>query len=350
MRFTAELAKALVPAATLALVLAGCSTQPEPTPADPGKKTTTTTTPAGPKVKIAFLVKDPSEPWFQLEWKFADEAATKDGFELIKIGVPKDQTDQLLPKIENAAAQGAKGLVICSPDVKLGPAIVKVAKERDMKLMSVDDQLVGADGKPLDVPHLGISARKIGGNVGEALMEEMGKRKWNAADTGLLVVTFDEVDTTRQRTEGEVEGAKGFPEDHVFRTPQKTQDVPGGLAAANIVLTQHPEIKHWMIAGPNDTAVIGAVRATEQRGLGADNVLGIGINGSEAVEEFKKDKPTGVFGTILLQAKRHGYETADAMFNWVTKGTEPEKVVYTDGILLTRDNYKKVMAEQGLTP
>ena len=37
-------------------------------------------------VKIGFLVKQPEEPWFQLEWKFADQAAKELGFSLVKIG------------------------------------------------------------------------------------------------------------------------------------------------------------------------------------------------------------------------------------------------------------------------
>src|SRR5258708_6073644 len=32
------------------------------------------------KIKIGFLVKMPEEPWFQNEWKFAQQAADKDGF------------------------------------------------------------------------------------------------------------------------------------------------------------------------------------------------------------------------------------------------------------------------------
>jgi hypothetical protein len=35
-----------------------------------------------------FIVKQPEEPWFQLEWKFANQAANEFGFELIKIGAP----------------------------------------------------------------------------------------------------------------------------------------------------------------------------------------------------------------------------------------------------------------------
>src|SRR5580765_9065168 len=37
-------------------------------------------------VKIGFVVKQPEEPWFQDEWKFADIAAKEKGFTLVKIG------------------------------------------------------------------------------------------------------------------------------------------------------------------------------------------------------------------------------------------------------------------------
>jgi L-arabinose transport system substrate-binding protein len=302
----------------------------------------------GDKPKIAFIVKQPDEPWFQLEWKFAQEAADKNGFELIKTAATDGE--QVLPKIENAAASGAKGLIICTPDVRLGPAIVAAAKRRDMKLMSVDDQLIDASGKPLDVHHLGISARKIGNNQGEALMEEMKRRGWKPEDTAFLLVTRDELDTAKERTEGAREAviAKGFPEAKIYKTPQKTTDVPGGRDAATIVLTQHPEVKHWLVAGMNDSAAMGAVRATESFNIKPENVIGIGINGDAALEDLKKPQPTGLYGSILLQAKRHGYDTAEMMYKWIKDGTEPAKITYTDGILITRENYKQVLKDQGL--
>lgn len=331
-----------------ALTLVGCGNSGGS--AASGTSASGTTVAKGERPKIAFIVKQPEEPWFQLEWKFAQEAADKDGFDLIKVAATEG--DQVLSKIENVAAQGAKGLIICTPDVRLGPAIVARAEQRGMKLMSVDDQLMGGDGKPLEVHHLGISARKIGNNVGDALDAEMKKRGWTAADTALLLVTRDELDTARERTEGEVEALtkKGFPAAKIYRTAEKTTDVPGGRDAANVVLTQHPEVKHWLVTGMNDSAVLGAVRATETFGLKAENVVGIGINGDTGViDEFKKPAATGVFGSILLQAKRHGYETADLMYKWLTAGTEPPKITYTDGVLITRENYQKVLKDQGLT-
>lgn len=310
-----------------------------------------TSTPAasGDKPKIAFMVKQPEEPWFQLEWKFAKEAADKDGFELVTIGAPEG--DQVLQKIETAAAGGAKGLIICSPDVHLGPAIVAKAKQRDLKLMSVDDQLVDESEKPLDVVHLGISARKIGNSVGDALAAEMKKRGWTNADTALLLVTRDELDTAKGRTEGEAEALTkaGFPADKIYRAPEKTTDVPGARDAATVILTQHPEVKHWLVTAMNDSGALGAVRATESYNIKAENVVAIGINGDTGViDEFKKATPTGLFGSILLQARRHGYDTADMMYHWIKDGKEPPKVTYTDGVLITRENYKAVLKEQGL--
>src|SRR5437016_14298089 len=103
------------------------------------------------KIKIGFVVKQPEEPWFQLEWKFAQQAADKDGFELSKIAAPDGE--KALGAIDNLAASGAQGFVICTPDVKLGPAIVAKAQSHDLKVLAVDDQFIGGDGKPMsDVP------------------------------------------------------------------------------------------------------------------------------------------------------------------------------------------------------
>lgn len=62
-----------------------------------------------------------------------------------------------------AAASGAKGFVICTPDPKLGPAIMAKARGYDMKVIAVDDQFANAKGKPMDtVPLVMMAATKIG--------------------------------------------------------------------------------------------------------------------------------------------------------------------------------------------
>jgi L-arabinose transport system substrate-binding protein len=303
----------------------------------------------GERVKIGFVVKDPTEPWFQNEWRFAQMAADEKGFDLVKIGATDG--NQAMGAIDNLAAQGASGLVICTPDTKLGPSLKAKADEHNLKLLSVDDQFLDADGKPMaEVHHVGISARNIGKAVGTALAEQMKTRGWKPAETGLCVVTYDQLETARERTDGATEAllAAGFPKDRVFKAPQKTNDTPGAHAAVDVLLTQQPGVKNWLVCGLNDNAVLGAVRAMEERGFKAANVCGIGINGTDCLDEFRKSEPTGFYASVLLTPRRHGYETAAMMHEWVTAGKEPPKVTYTDGILITRETYEKIMKEQGL--
>ncbi|YCI04715.1 arabinose ABC transporter substrate-binding protein [Ensifer sp. D2-11] len=301
-------------------------------------------------VKIGFIVKQPEEPWFQDEWKFADEAAKEKGFTLVKIGAQDGEKVQ--SAIDNLGAQGAQGFIICTPDVKLGPGIVAKAAANDLKLMTVDDRLVNADGSPLEeVPHMGISATKIGEAVGEAIVAEIKKRGWDMKDVGAIRVSYDQLPTAVDRVEGalSVLKANGFPEANIFDAPQAKTDTEAALNAATVVLNKNAGIKKWVAVGLNDEAVLGAVRATETVGIPADSMIGIGIGGADsAINEFKKPSATGFFGTVIISPKRHGYETALNMYQWIANGKEPEGLILTAGQLALRDNYEAVRKELGI--
>jgi L-arabinose transport system substrate-binding protein len=223
--------------------------------------------------------------------------------------------------------------------------------DNGLKVIAVDDQFLDADGKPMtDVHYLGISAGKIGESVGHALVAEMHKRGWAAADTGLCAVTFDELETARQRTEGALQAAKddGFPDNQVYKARQKTSDTPGAFDAVNILLTQQPSVKHWLVCGMNDSAVLGAVRATEGRGFKPEDVIGIGINGTDCIAEFEKPAATGFFASVLLSARQHGFQTADAMYQWIKNGVEPPLDTRTIGVMINRDNFQQILRDQGI--
>lgn len=331
----------------LALVAIGCQKDDDATPSTSAPAATTA--PAASAIKIGFLVKQPEEPWFEDEWKFAQKAADKDGFQLVTIGATDGAA--VLAGIDNLGAQGAQGMIICTPDVRLGPAIVNRAKRYNIKVFAVDDRFLGPDGQPMaDVPYMGISARDIGRTVGKELAAEMKRRGWNVKETAACIPTRDELATAKERTDGAIEAliAAGFPKDQIYTAPQKTTDIPGGRDAANIVLTQHPDVKHWLIAGMNDEAVLGTVRAMENRGFTADNIIGIGIGGDTGKTDFEKPQPTGFYASVLLSPKRHGEETADLMYHWIKDGKAPPPATFTTGILIKRNDYKKIMAEQGL--
>src|SRR5471032_2651091 len=136
---------------------------------------------AAEPVKIGFLVKQAEEPWFQDEWRYAEQAAHDNGFTLVKIGVPNGE--KMIAAIDNLAAQKAQGFVICALDVKLGTAVEHAAKRNNMKVISVDDRLVDGSGKPIaSIPHMGISGYAIGQQVGQGIAAEIKARNWNMAE------------------------------------------------------------------------------------------------------------------------------------------------------------------------
>jgi L-arabinose transport system substrate-binding protein len=236
--------------------------------------------------------------------------------------------------------------------VKLGPGLVARAKANQLKLMTVDDQLVNSKGKALeDVPHMGISATKIGEAVGQAIVDQIKARGWNMKEVGAIRVSYDQLPTAKDRVEGAISVLKqnGFPVQNIFDAPQSKTDTEAALNAATVVLNKSPNLKKWVAFGLNDEAVLGAVRATEAVGLKAGDMVGVGIGGSDAaINEFKKPAPTGFYGTVIISPKRHGYETALNMYNWVSANKAPEKLTLTSGKVATRDTYQAVRKELGL--
>lgn len=324
---------------TLLIALAGCS------PKKPNEAHTT----RKDQVKIGFVVKLAQEAWFQQEWKFARQAAKEYGFQLIELEA-KDG-EKVVSEIDNLGAQGVQGLIICTPDPKLGPIIVAKAKEYGMKLLTVDDRLEDNNGPMKEVHHLGISAYDIGKMVGQALLDEMKNRGWKFDEVGAMALTVEELQTARERIAGatDVLVANGFPTDRIHRTPWKApHNIETAENASSVALTRLSNIKKWIAFSSNDDGVLGFVRASEARGIPASHVIGVGINGTSGVDDFKKTNPTGFFASVLLSPRKHGYDTAVIMYKWITENKEPPKETWTNGILITRENYKELMAKEGL--
>lgn len=300
--------------------------------------------------KLGFLVKMPEQPWFISEQKAAAALGKTMGFATVDIGTTDGE--KVMSAIDNLASQGVKGFVICAPDVRLGTAIWSRAKKHGMKVVSVDDQLVDSNGKPIaEIPHLGLSGYQIGQQVGQALADEIKKRGWNAKEVGALRISSNELPTAKERTNGATDSLlkSGFPKENIFESPQKTTDTEGGFNAAMPVLTKQSHIKKWVIFALNEDSVLGGIRATEQLKMPPENIAGVGINGAAvAWAEFQKSTPTGFVATVAVSSTMHGAKTAEMLFNWMTKGIQPPPITLTSGVLATRENWKKVKQELDL--
>ncbi|MDI5984570.1 arabinose ABC transporter substrate-binding protein [Halomonas sp. M4R5S39] len=300
--------------------------------------------------RIGFIVKKPEQAWFINEQEAATQVGEEQGFRVVRLGGEDGQ--EVLSAIDNLNSQGAQGFVICPPDVRLGPAIMNRANQYGMKVITVDDRFVGSDGEPMEaVPHLGMSGYKIGQQVGEALAAEMEARGWDPQEVAALRITNNELPTAKERTDGATDALLewGFPEANVFDAPQQNTDTSSAFSAASPVISQRGDFEHWIIYALNEESVLGGVRATEQYGLSAEDVIGVGINGSGAAfAEFSRSNPTGFHGTVAVSSTQHGRQTAESLYRWISEGEEPPANTETSGTLMTRDNWQDVRAELGL--
>lgn len=304
-------------------------------------------TPAGAeRVKIGYLVKMPEQAWFISEAAAAQAAGKEGHFDVVVIGTPDGE--RLMTALDNVAAQGAQGLVVCAPDVRLGPAVTARARLAGLKVLTVDDQFLGPDGTPLlEVPHLGMSGRKIGRQVGAAIVEEMRRRHWNPGDVGALALTSNELPTAVERVAGAREALlqSGFDPGNIFEAPLRATDTESASNSATPVFSRVASFKKWIIFAMNEETVLGGVRASEQFGLTADQVIGVGIGGSAtSIAEFSKSRPTGFFGTVAVSSTRHGRETAMNLVGWIRDGKRPPDLTETTGTLMTRQNWQEVKA------
>lgn len=305
---------------------------------------------AADDITMGFIVKKPEQAWFINEQQAATALGNEKGFEVVKLAGEDGQ--QVLSAIDNLNSQGAQGFVICPPDVRLGPAIMNRARQYGMKVVTVDDQFVGADGQSMaDVPHLGMSGYKIGQQVGNAIAEEMETRGWDPEEVAALRITNYELPTAKARTDGATDALleAGFTQANIFDAPQQNTDTSSAFAAASPVLSKHGEFEHWVIYALNEESVLGGVRASEQYGLTADQVIGVGINGSGAAfAEFSRETPTGFHGTVAVSSTMHGRQSAENLYQWMTQGEKPPANTETTGTLMTRDNWQRVRDDLGL--
>jgi L-arabinose transport system substrate-binding protein len=167
-----------------------------------------------------------------------------------------------------------------------------------------------------------------------------------------MAITLNELQTSRERTDGTKAALirLGFPAANIYEGAQKQPgDVETGFNAAATIITQHPKVKNWLIYSLAEDCVIGGVRALEGRGYKTPNILGVGIGGATvAINEFKKSTENGFYGTVLLAAKVHGYNTAQMMYDWIVKGLTPPLETRTAGTLITRANYIQILKDNGL--
>ncbi len=115
-----------------------------------------------------YINKDGNDSWFVDEVAGAKAEAEKIGAQFTSQNVDFD-SNRTTVAVDTAIAAGAKGIVIVVPEQKVGPAVLKKAKDANIPMIAVDDSIKDEAGK--EAPFVGFSSPDAGKQVGQVIAQ-----------------------------------------------------------------------------------------------------------------------------------------------------------------------------------
>ncbi|WP_406097600.1 substrate-binding domain-containing protein [Kitasatospora purpeofusca] len=214
------------------------------------------------------------------------------------------------------------------PDPAVGPQVVQTARDAKIALLTSDDQVCATGPDPAAcakadlVPRVGFSGAQMGTEIGKRAAAEYTKAGWTAADTRVIsawkqdvTVCGDRVKGAKQAFEAVVPGVQNI-DVATDNTPTGAQDKVAATITANA------GVKHWVVWGCNDENVHGGVTALQNAGVGADNVIGIGLGAYLACKDWSGGKPTGMKAALFINGKEVGALAVQSMVDKLKNGKD----------------------------
>ncbi|MFC9324968.1 substrate-binding domain-containing protein [Kitasatospora sp. NPDC057015] len=318
---TRRLSAAAAAGVLLPLALTACSTGRESTGGGDVAK-------VDGRISMTYLQKQGDQEYFVGEAAGAKAKAAELGVDLKVVNLGND-ANKTVSEVQSAIAQKTNGVIIVVPDPAVGPQIVQTAKDAKIALLTSDDQIcaTGPDpsacAKDTLVARIGFSGAQMGGEVGKRAAEEFGKAGWNPAETRTLSAWKQDVTVCGDRVKAAKEAFTAGAGTQVQNIDVATDNTPTGAQdkiAATI--TANAGVKHWVVWGCNDENVQGGVTALENAGVGADNVIGVGLGAYLACKDWSGTKPSGMKAALFINGKDVGALAVQTMFDKLKNGKD----------------------------
>ena len=198
-----------------------------------------------------------------------------------------------------------------------------------------------------------MNAGEIGAQVGREEARIYKELKWDQMkDVYLGAIEDRKADTCMRRTQGAeaafLEAVPGFDKSHIVRIPYDNT-MANAIDAVTTTLTANPAAQHWIFYSCNDDGVLGAVRATENQGLKADQVIGIGIDGSRSCSVFGTGQPSGFRGTMYIDSRKEGETAVKLLTASIEKKAPLPNITYVSADLIndaTWNNFKDKLCKK----
>jgi len=296
-------------------------------------------------IKVAYISKMLSHPWFIGTDNGLRDAAEKLGVDYFSIDA--DLNDEAFDAaLENAFAQQVDGLTITITNQGNGPSVAQRVRERGVALLTIDDDIVDENGDP--VPHVGATTRESGVMGGEYLARMANERGFFDEGNVVKVMLIDAPTVTVlwPRIEGYMEAILAntpLTEDDILIPETSDAMLEDSLVVARATLQAHPEVTHWIVGGVNDDTAIAPLKAIEEEGrIPLENAVFCGLGGySMSVEEFRRGNDSYI--CIVWDSYAEGYKAMEIMYDYLVNGTPMPMSTLVGGNIATVDNWQDII-------
>ncbi len=295
---------------------------------------------------VAMVVKNPEAPWTKLVRAYAEMAAKDNQVTLHVLTNTSGSETGIQSSFGAVAATESVGMLLEAPSENVGTLVRDQLESFGLVMLAMENRLKDPEtGKYLNMPFFGIEDRDLGTRAAQSALTEMRTRQWKASATGTII--FTQADGGRNQARGtamaEAIRAEGFAPNQV-----KLIRWTGAADAQSQASAAMTGFANWIILGPADSPTLAGVRAAEAKGMAADKVIGVSIGGLGALDELKKPN-SGLFASLLISPKVHGYDNVVRVLNAVKAGIALDPLpAFDNGILMTRENLAQVTEEQML--
>ncbi|WP_405015900.1 substrate-binding domain-containing protein [Kitasatospora sp. NBC_00070] len=284
--------------------------------------------PVSGRISLTYLQKQGDQEYFVGEAAGAKAKAAELGVDLKVVNLGND-ANKTISEVQSAVAQKTNGVIVVVPDPAVGPQVVQLAKDAKVALLTSDDQICSAGPDPAAcakenlIPRIGFSGQQMGGEVGKRAAEEYKKAGWSAADTRIVSAWKQDVTVCGDRVKAAKDAFNSAVGAGVQTIDVATDNTPTGAQdkiAATV--TANAGVKHWVVWGCNDENVQGGVTALQNAGIGADDVIGVGLGAYLACKNWSGGKPSGMKAALFINGRDVGALAVQTMYDRLKNGKD----------------------------
>ena len=300
--------------------------------------------PDGKTIRIAYISKMLTNPWFVAEDNGMIDTAAKLGIEYFSIDSNLAE-EACAANVDNAIAQNIDGLAITVVNQGTGPSVVEKCRAAGVALITLDDDISDHDGNP--IPHVGMPAADVGVLGGTVLAEMANERGFFDEGNKVAVLQIDAAKVTVLKPR-----LDGYRQALIEHTPLTEADfiyvdtpdamLENSLGPVQAAVAANPSVTHWIVGGVNDDTAVSAIKIWEEAGITKANYLACGLGGySMSVEEWERGNDS--FITVVLDPYNEGVAAMINLYNNIITGEPMPAMTLINGNVATIDNWKTLV-------